>query len=191
MTAIRITSLCSAAYRHWQSGIARIRTPLLLSAGRAAIDRYFLSASSPAAVGLLLWAHAGTDRRTDTVPLHRPWYAYYAGNANKQQWQFMEPGGVLRPIRVHRIGSVTVKLWCTNCCINELTCQLLANVLECYQKYKVSPRERRDDMPPLPLAVRRWQKSRRIYVRPRTGPQSAHLWWPAVAKLLAASVPIA
>jgi len=26
------------------------------------------------------------------------------------------------------------------------------------------------------------QKSRRIYVRPRTGPQSAHLWWPAVAK---------
>ena len=31
---------------------------------------------------------------------------------------------------------------------------------------------------------RRWQfDSRRIYVRPRTGPQSAHLWWPAVAKL--------
>jgi len=121
MTAIRITSLCSAAYRHWQSGIARIRTPLLLSAGHAAIDRYFLSASNPAAVGLLLWAHAGTDRRTDTVPLHRPWYAYYAGSANKQQWQFMEPGGVLHPIRVHRIGSVTVKLWCTNCCINEHT----------------------------------------------------------------------
>jgi len=35
------------------------------------------------------------------------------------------------------------------------------------------------------------QKSRRIYVRPRTGPQSAHLWWPAVAKVRAASVPIA
>ena len=34
------------------------------------------------------------------------------------------------------------------------------------------------------------QKSRRIYVRPRTGPQSAHLWWLAVAKLQAASVPI-
>jgi len=32
------------------------------------------------------------------------------------------------------------------------------------------------------------QKSRRIYVRPRTGPQSAHLWWPAVAKLQAATV---
>jgi len=35
------------------------------------------------------------------------------------------------------------------------------------------------------------QKSRRVYVRPRTGPQSTHLWWPAVAKLQAASVPIA
>ena len=31
------------------------------------------------------------------------------------------------------------------------------------------------------------QKYRRIYVRLRTGPQSAHLWWPAVAKLQAAS----
>ena len=41
-------------------------------------------------------------------------------------------------------------------------------------------------------ALRRWQfDSRRIYVRPRTVPQSAHLWWPAVAKLQAASVPIA
>ena len=44
---------------------------------------------------------------------------------------------------------------------------------------------------PPSMAVRRWQKPRRIYVRPRTGPQSAHLWWPAVAKLQAASVPIA
>jgi len=40
-------------------------------------------------------------------------------------------------------------------------------------------------------APRRWQfDSRRIYVRPRTGPQSAHLWWPAVAKLQAACVPL-
>ena len=31
-------------------------------------------------------------------------------------------------------------------------------------------------------APRRWQvDSRRIYVRPRTGPQSAHLWWPPAA----------
>ena len=49
------------------------------------------------------------------------------------------------------------------------------------------PRRRRDDMP-LP----RWQlDSRRIYVRPRTGPQSTRLWLPAVAKLQAAGVPIA
>ena len=42
------------------------------------------------------------------------------------------------------------------------------------------------------IRPRRWQfDSRRINVRPRMGPQSAHLWWPAVAKLLAASVPIA
>ena len=54
---------------------------------------------------------------------------------------------------------------------------------------KVSPRGRRDDMPP--FDGRSIQKSRRIYVRPRTGPQSAHLWWPAVAKVQTASVPIA
>jgi len=30
-----------------------------------------------------------------------------------------------------------------------------------------------------------------LYIRPWTGPQSAHLWWPSVAKLQAASVPIA
>jgi len=62
---------------------------------------------------------------------------------------------------------------------------------------KVSPRGRRDDMPPADgsstMAYRfaANQKSRRIYVRPRSGPQSEHLWWPAVAKLQAASVPIA
>jgi len=54
---------------------------------------------------------------------------------------------------------------------------------------KVSPRGRRDDMPPADGSS--VQKSRRIYVRLRTGPQSAHLCWPAVAKLQAASVPIA
>ena len=52
------------------------------------------------------------------------------------------------------------------------------------------PGGRRDDMPPADGSS--IQKSRRIYVRPRTGPQSAaHLRWPAVAKLQAASVPIA
>jgi len=73
---------------------------------------------------------------------------------------------------------------------------------------KVSPPEGggADDMPPAngsstvayrfaanqAVCVSPWiQKSRRIYVRPQTGPQSAHLWWPAVAKLQATSVPIA
>ena len=44
---------------------------------------------------------------------------------------------------------------------------------------------------PSPTAVRRWQKSRRIYVRPRTGPLSAQLWSLAMAKLQVDSVPIA
>ena len=48
---------------------------------------------------------------------------------------------------------------------------------------------RRDDLPPADGSST-WQKLRRIYVRPRTGPQSPHLWWPAVAKLQAASMPI-
>jgi len=42
------------------------------------------------------------------------------------------------------------------------------------------------------ICVSPWiQKSRRIHFRPRTGPQSAYIWWPAVAKLQAASAPIA
>jgi len=66
-----------------------------------------------------------------------------------------------------------------------------------------------DDIPPSPadgsstvaysfsanqaICVSPWlqKKSWRICVRPRTGPQSAHLSWPAMAKLQAASVPIA
>ena len=43
-----------------------------------------LSHSSKSALaGLLLWAHAGTDRRTDTAPLRRPCSACYAGSANE------------------------------------------------------------------------------------------------------------
>ena len=57
---------------------------------------------------------------------------------------------------------------------------------------KVSPRGGGSETICLPpTAVGRWQKSRRIYVRQRTGRKSAHLWWPVVAKLQAASVPIA
>jgi len=41
------------------------------------------------------------------------------------------------------------------------------------------------------MAVWLWQKLQRIYICPRMDPQSAHLWWPAVAKLQAASMPIA
>jgi len=40
---------------------------------------------------------------------------------------------------------------------------------------KLSPRGWRDDMPPADGS----SIQQRIYVRPRTGPQSAHLWWPA------------
>jgi len=54
------------------------------------------------------------------------------------------------------------------------------------QRDNVSPRGRRDDMPP-----RRWQFDPKIAadLRPSAdaGPQSAHPWWPAVAKLQAAS----
>ena len=53
---------------------------------------------------------------------------------------------------------------------------------------KVSSRGRRDDNAPSADGSSKGQKSLRIYIRPRTGPQSAHLWWPALAKLQAASV---
>jgi len=36
--------------------------------------------SKPAAAGLLLCAHAGTDTRTDTVPFRRPYSAYHVGS---------------------------------------------------------------------------------------------------------------
>jgi len=64
-------------------------------------------------------------------------------------------------------------------------------------KNKASPRGRRDDMTladgSSTVAYRfdASQKSRRIYVRTRTGPQSAHLGYAAVAKLQAASMPMA
>jgi len=70
------TSPRSATYVCWQRGTARIRPPLL----QQSIDISW----KPAAAGLLLRAHAGTDRRTDTVPFHRPCSAYYAGNASDQ-----------------------------------------------------------------------------------------------------------
>jgi len=63
--------------------------------------------------------------------------------------------------------------------------------LEVEVQQGIAPGAARRYAPPPPMAVRRWQKSRRIYVRPRTVPQSAHFCWPAMAELQAASVPIA
>jgi len=65
---------------------------------------------------------------------------------------------------------------------------ILAIITASYNTYRLAPR------PPRQSGRLRqsWiEKSRRIYVRPRTGPHSAHLWWPAVAKLQATSVSIA
>jgi len=49
---------------------------------RAISPAHWAHSGKPAEAGLLLWAHAGTDRWMDTVPLRRPWSAYYAGRAN-------------------------------------------------------------------------------------------------------------
>jgi len=51
---------------------------LLLTAGRAAIDRYLLLAAGPAAANLQQRrAAAGWDRQTDARQMHRPSSAYY------------------------------------------------------------------------------------------------------------------
>ena len=74
------------------------------------------------------------------------------------------------------------------CVVEQVIITCLMRVFRQRKINKVSPRGRRDDMPPADGSS--IQKSRRTYVRPRTGPQSAHLWWPAGAQLQAASVPI-
>ena len=78
----KITSLCSATYVRWQRGTARIRPP---HATAAAIDRYLLPPGPQQQTRrtLLQWEN-GTDRRTDTVPIHRPCSTYYTGIANKR-----------------------------------------------------------------------------------------------------------
>ena len=66
-----------ATYVRWQRGTARICLPPL----QQAIDIFY----PPAHSSNLVRAHAGLDRRTDTVPFHRPCCAYYAGSANNER----------------------------------------------------------------------------------------------------------
>ena len=61
------------------------RRAALLCAGRAAIGRYLVAPGPQQQTRrtLLQRSIAGTDRRTDTVPLHRPCpVAYYASSFN-------------------------------------------------------------------------------------------------------------
>ena len=67
-----VTGLYSASYVRSQRGTARIRQPHAAAAERppcSTDDPDLLPLGSTAAAGLLSWGHAGTDRRTDTVPL--------------------------------------------------------------------------------------------------------------------------
>jgi len=82
------SSLFSATSVHWQHDTAYIH---LLHATAAAVNHSCLRAhsSKPAAAGLLLWAHTGTDSRTDTVPFHRPCCAYYARSADNGAYLLM------------------------------------------------------------------------------------------------------
>ena len=68
------TSVCSATYVRWQRGTARIRPPLL----HQSID-----ISGTPGPQQQTYAHAGADRRKDTVPFHKPFCDSYEGSANK------------------------------------------------------------------------------------------------------------
>jgi len=83
-------SLCSASYICWQRGTARICCGATATKHHTALDQYLLFARPTAANLQLssLWranvsADEQTHKRMDTVPLHRPCTAYYAGNATK------------------------------------------------------------------------------------------------------------
>ena len=54
------------------------------------------------------------------------------------------------------------------------------NYTHMHTTYETTYRPRGDDMPP---PRRRQFDLWRIYIRQWTGPQSANVWWPAVAKL--------
>jgi len=78
MVVITTTSLCSASYVGRQRGTARICPPHAAAAkrrprsNRSIFPARRAHSSKPAAASLLLWAHATTDGRTDTIPIHRP-----------------------------------------------------------------------------------------------------------------------
>jgi len=69
----------------------RAAAPRCCGAGRAAVDRHLLPAGPTAANPPHAAAAGGwnsqtdrqTNRRTDTVPFHRPCFAYYAGSDSK------------------------------------------------------------------------------------------------------------
>ena len=89
-----LTSWCSASYVSWQRGTPHVWPPhataaaqLLLCAGHAAINRYFLPTGPPAANLQQRHLTAGWNRRTDRWTDARPCSAY-TGTANKdmQHW---------------------------------------------------------------------------------------------------------
>ena len=91
VTKLERTSLCSATYVADNVALpafAAARPPCCQAAAgerRAAIDRYLLLAVPTAGNQQQRSAAGEWDRRqTDTVPLHRPCSAYYAGGA--LQW---------------------------------------------------------------------------------------------------------
>jgi len=74
-------SLCS-----FVNSAVNMALPAFAAERRAAAPCYRSPAACDRAVSKLLLGHCnGTDRRTDTVPLHRPSSACYAASANKQQ----------------------------------------------------------------------------------------------------------
>jgi len=73
MSKVNVNKNVFSCYVCWQRGTARMRTPLLLPAGRAAIDQY-LPAVGPTAANPL-WRPNGTDARR----FHGPCFASLCG----------------------------------------------------------------------------------------------------------------
>ena len=125
-----------------------------------------------------------TDRHTDRYTHHNTPFRYL-GRSNKAVENSRQVIGHL-DLRPHTHKLTSRLLYPTT----KVPCKLHHTIHN-----KVSLRRRRDDMPPGPLpsadGSSTVEKPRRIYVRPRTGPESAQLWCPAVATLQAASEPIA